>query len=623
MKYLICFIVCVSLTFTKASSQIQDNSTPYSLSLENKIDIPTFQLTTINTDSLKKDDAKNMFRKIFCFAYIVEVNINPQELGIWLENDSVIVWLLKIKSEQAFSLAFTFENIFFKPGEKLFCYNSDKTFVTGGIGQENNNSYNFLQTLYIAGEEVIIEFLIDKKISNSTTKNFRITKIAHDYRNIYKQISKSENCEVNINCPEGEQWQTEKKAIVKYTYSNKSKAYLCSGVLIANTAKNEIPYLLTAEHCVNEQNTANSTVFYFNHESKSCNSFLTSNLQTMNGATLLATGINIDFSLLQLNILPPEEYEPFYAGWTTAENSDPKLVCLHHPGGDLKKISIDEDGLATGNFGDKYMPNTHWIISEWETGATEGGSSGAPLFDNKHHVVGTLTGGDATCENPVNDYFQKFSIAWDKNAKPENQLKYWLNPDNISIISMNGYFPYLGKDLNKVHTLSAYLNTNLVFLQWQAPLLKNDDQKSEPNEYILYRNLQKIATINGNDILKYVDTLKEDGKFVYHLTAVYNQVESYPSNQVTILKNYSEVIEEKPDIKIYPNPIQDFLYVELNDTIVAKNIKIFNLIGQLKLFSIVKNQNYIFLDLQFLDKGMYIFIFEAKNLNYEQLIIKQ
>ncbi len=53
-----------------------------------------------------------------------------------------------------------------------------------------------------------------------------------------------------------------------------------------------------------------------------------------------------------------------------------------------------------------------WAVS-WSQGATEDGSSGAPLFDQNHHVVGNLSGGGSSCDNPTGvDYYGRLAVGW-------------------------------------------------------------------------------------------------------------------------------------------------------------------------------------------------------------------
>ena len=114
---------------------------------------------------------------------------------------------------------------------------------------------------------------------------------------------------------------------------------------------------------------------------------------------MLATSNKLDFALVELSRKRPEEYDPYYAGWNrTVASSTNNVTTIHHPAGDVKKISRRYGVVATGNFGSGFDTNTHWHIPAWDLGTTEGGSSGAPLFDRDHKIIGALTGGDASCD---------------------------------------------------------------------------------------------------------------------------------------------------------------------------------------------------------------------------------
>jgi hypothetical protein len=140
------------------------------------------------------------------------------------------------------------------------------------------------------------------------------------------------------------------------------------------------------------------------------------------------------------------EHRPFYAGWTTSNTTPQSAVGIHHPQGDVKKISVENHPLGTGTFTDSKSNlycdrDAHWIVRRWDEGVTEGGSSGSPIFDEQHRLVGLLSGGDANCANPVNDYYSKFSLQWDKYASDTESLRSWLSPDNKNITSLGGYDP--------------------------------------------------------------------------------------------------------------------------------------------------------------------------------------
>ncbi|NMB71142.1 MAG: T9SS type A sorting domain-containing protein, partial [Bacteroidales bacterium] len=253
------------------------------------------------------------------------------------------------------------------------------------------------------------------------------------------QTGISGSCEVDINCPEGSLWQTEKRGVAKLVVNGTT---LCTGSLVNNTEHNGKPYLLTAGHCIADQDDAWRTVFTFNYERSGCGSGTASSAQTISGSDLISTVSGLDFSLVQLTVPPPPSYKPIYLGWDLDTTGISSTVTIHHPAGDVKKISVDYNAPVIGNFGGGYDYMSHWRIIRWDKGATEGGSSGAPLFNQNHRIIGTLTGGDANCSKPENDYFQRMDRCWDDYEPPANQLRAWLDPVNAGFMHVDYYDPY-------------------------------------------------------------------------------------------------------------------------------------------------------------------------------------
>ena len=114
---------------------------------------------------------------------------------------------------------------------------------------------------------------------------------------------------------------------------------------------------------------------------------------------------------------------------------------IHHPAGIVKKIAITHNSIysypaeITWENNAISPVNSHWFL-RFDTGSTEGGSSGSPLFDNHNRIIGQLHGGAGG-----NDYYGKLSYSWHSSSFPSMQLRHWLDPDSSGIKIMDGYSP--------------------------------------------------------------------------------------------------------------------------------------------------------------------------------------
>jgi hypothetical protein len=533
MKNYIISLSVILIISLNLKAQNQEFRQPYSTLTQIVTDIPLIEMPHFDISQLLEEDKNEIFLKPFRFAKLFEVELNSVENGVWYQDEDYNIWFLSIKSKNAFSLSLTFNDFELPENSKLFVYNKDKSVIVGALTSANNNENKTLTIQHIPGDEIIVEYVEPENVAFKAKLN--ISNVSHDYRDIFKiQNDKgSGSCEVNINCEEGNNWQTMKKSVVKFTYNEKKSTYLCTGTLITNTALNSTPYLLTAEHCVHDQEVANSTVFYFNYEAENCTGIYGNENQTMSGATLIATGNVLDFSLLLLSSVPPESYTPYYAGWDVGYEIPAKTYCIHHPAGDLKKISIDEDSPVTGDF-DGYTYNSHWQILNWETGTTEGGSSGSPLFNSEQRIVGTLTGGEANCSNSVNDYFQKISFSWNNDTTSAKQLKHWLDPNNTNLESLYSYNPFYGLGLDSPKNFTATVSeVNDVELNWGAPEkegnFKSDNFESYSDFSLNFGNW----TLYDLDLSKTCSTDNFDFKNEGYsgTSVIFNSEATKPSNQ--------------------------------------------------------------------------------------------
>lgn len=366
------------------------------------------------------------------------------------------IWRLRIACRDANALGLYFSEFYLPEDSRLFVYNSDCSRVLGAFTYLNNQESGLFAIEPLPGEELTIEYFEPERLVDRPV--ISISEVAYVYRGYDgRGFGDSGPCEVNINCsPEGDEWQEVKKGVVRIQCRVGGAAFWCSGSLINNARLDKTPYLLTADHCAFKfqqyatQDDLNQWIFYFNFEGPGCdNPSQSPTPVSLVGATKVASGGDhgndgSDFFFLRLNQLIPASYDAYFNGWTITEEPPSNLgVTIHHPEGDIKKISFYNTSLTTASWQGNGL-NSHWKVYWAGTGngfgVTEPGSSGCPLFDSQGRIIGTLTGGQASCtNNTLPDYYGKFSYHWASNGEDDTlKLKPWLDPDNTGIESLGG-----------------------------------------------------------------------------------------------------------------------------------------------------------------------------------------
>ena len=230
----------------------------------------------------------------------------------------------------------------------------------------------------------------------------------------------SQSCEVNLICRSATDPALARAgtAVARMVFSDGTGQYLCTGTVLNNTANNGIPYFATAAHCISTQSEASSLETRWFYDTTTCTGTGTNPAQRTltGGAALIYADTVSDFTLLKLNDTPPSGVT--YAGWNAAAlTSNTPLTAIHHPSGDVKKVS-----LATfGGFGTTSLATGSFSIVNWnsiQTGVTEGGSSGSGIFwnDGTNYLYrGGLLGGPSSCtasSGQLYDYYSRFDRAY-------------------------------------------------------------------------------------------------------------------------------------------------------------------------------------------------------------------
>jgi len=461
------FAIALILFNYKCYSQISQGGIPKSFGLIQKSVIAepaSAIMEDINLSELQAEDFyTDQIKEIpWRFGKDLFVNLNTKNSGTWDEIDGGRIWRLSVVSEGALSLSLTFNNYRLPRGATLFIYNTDRSVVLGAFTSYHNQEDRYFAISPIPGDIITLEYF--EPADAEFEGELNIWRVTHGYRSIYdyvKAFGSSDDCHVNSICFQGNPIRNQ----IRGTALIITGGSLCSGSLINNTSNDGTPYLLTADHCYD---TPGGVVVWFNWQSATCpNPMISPPYNSISGAISRARNSTSDFWLLELNHVPPPEYNVFFCGWnrTVTATMPGTVYCIHHPRGDIKKISWSNGTLTTS----AYLNNTgtgtdHWRVGSWSDGTTtEAGSSGGVLLDNQYRIIGQLHGGYANCSNTQPDWYGKFSVSWTGGGANNNRLSNWLDPGNTSVLTLDGINPdYDLEILEVISPVLAYPDTGKI-----------------------------------------------------------------------------------------------------------------------------------------------------------------
>lgn len=457
MKNLPALFLTISFVFISFAgfTQISQGGSPLSFRISEKISatVPVEIMPGVNVNQLMAEDSLNEIYKDvpWRFGENIPVSIDPAHSGKWdVLGNGEKIWRIGIKCQGAYTINLTFDNYRLPKGAKLFVYNTDKTNVFGAFTDFNNRDDSAFATTLVKGDEIVIEY--NEPANPSFPGKLHLNQVTHGYRDAFsyiKSFGQSGSCENNVHCPEAATWQNQVRAACMLVTGGNG---FCSGSLVNNTSQDGTPYILTANHCYSNPAT---WVFWFNWESPDCpNPPSSPPYNSISGATLKARYSDSDFCLVQMSSTPPSNFHVYYEGWNKKDTAASSGACVHHPSGDIKKISYSNQPFVSSTWSGT-PADSHWQVF-WSDGVTEPGSSGSPMFDQYHHVVGQLHGGPSACgASQLWDFYGKFSMSWDHGTTPATRLKDWLDPTNIAGDTLGGL------DLNLVPVVQTLAATNI------------------------------------------------------------------------------------------------------------------------------------------------------------------
>jgi hypothetical protein len=365
--------------------------------------------------------------------------------------DGRLGWQLEIHAKDASSIDLGFSQFRLPHGAQLRIVDLRSGLAAGPFTDADNPPAGEFWTPIQKTDRVRLELALPE--AKRAFLWLTLDTVHHGYKDLLDDFLKSGSCNVDVICPAGDAWRNEIRAVAVLSSSStgsRSGNY-CSGTFVRSTAPSG-PLFLSANHC--KINAASARV-YFNFQNSVCRAVGSPAsgadgdgplVQSVFGATMLAQadpdsqGIaSSDFALIRFNTALPQAANVYLSGWDRRDVVPPSATTIHHPDGDEKRISFDNDPLAITAYNNTPgSGTTHLRILDWDVGTTEPGSSGSGLWNPEHRLVGVLSGGLAACGNDLPDWYGRLAHAWEGLGSPNRRLKDWLDNAGNNAQTLDG-----------------------------------------------------------------------------------------------------------------------------------------------------------------------------------------
>jgi hypothetical protein len=301
----------------------------------------------------------------------------------------------------------------------------------------------------VPGDTLVLEVFVPTGAGNAEVE---VSSFVHHYKNtVVKRAGEptrvqgmldtpdcfgcSGSCNINKACGLGNGWRDQGESVVRLLSGSGSS--LCTGAFINNVESDGRQLFLSADHCGGSR--ADDWILMFNFQTDTCDDDKSppKQDQTVQGTRLLARKSLEDFVLLEIVETVPAAYNAYLSGFNAQDQFEFNVpFSISHPSGDVKKVAkMGGAAVPSGYFA---SGQSHWFIAEWDSGMTEGGSSGSPIFDNAKRIRGQLHGGYARCGYPYEDYYGRLSESWQNGGTSTTQLKDHLDPQSTGTRVMDG-----------------------------------------------------------------------------------------------------------------------------------------------------------------------------------------
>lgn len=347
--------------------------------------------------------------------------------------DGGFVWAQAVTSPGAVAIRVHLTDFSMPPEAEVYFFSLEGEAYGPYVGTGPNDNGEFWTNSVMSSTGVVlVRYYGTPDEADLAGLSLRVSEIGHvaiDFPKprgeggIASHCNYNESCVQNATCQNTGPAADAESAVAKMRWISGVYIYICTGGLLADTdGSTQIPYFLTAHHCLSKSRDAANLEAYFQYQvscgtSNCVDSYDPAPSPSTLGATVKVANRKGDFSLLELNETPPSG--SVFLGWNNspiAYTNGAALYRIHHPSGAPQAYSEHEVDANTGTC--TGWPRGERIYSTDTYGATEGGSSGSPVLNAAGEVVGQLSGccgyncGDVCDSGSNNTVDGAFAFYW-------------------------------------------------------------------------------------------------------------------------------------------------------------------------------------------------------------------
>lgn len=408
--------------------------------------VPVLKVPAIDRAEIQQqDEVRHRSGLPARYAIAFRVHASPATHGVWQPLDATwSLWRLRIEAPEASHVNLGFARFALPASARVMFYSEDYSSILRPFDAADQQPAGDLWTPVVGTAAIVVELYVQTAQRNAVQLD--LAQVGSGYRffgagpTALGGLDGSGPCQVDVTCPEGAPFQQQIPGVALLSVGGGAA---CSGFLVNNTALDLRNYFMTANHCGVTPAVASTVVVYWNYQHSTCGGSNAMLNQFTIGAQVRANWATSDFTLLELNSAPNPAWGASYLGWSRSAANAVSAATLHHPSADAKKVTIEYQPVQTTSYVGTVQPGdgSHIRVVDWDVGSNEPGSSGAPLLDQDHRVVGQLHGGFSGCGNNGSDWYGRFYASWTGGGTSSSRLSNWLDPLGSAATTLDTLVP--------------------------------------------------------------------------------------------------------------------------------------------------------------------------------------